>query len=365
MKAVINIIGEISPEQASLIGVISQYKAYEAATEIELRVNSVGGYVSEGDAIYNYVKSLGLPVTTIAVEKCMSIATKVFLAGDVRKVEAGCQFMIHNPFLDGITGDADALQAASEHVRVIENDFMKFYAKVLNLPIEAIKPLAKRETFLNEKQLIDLGFASEIIPGNYEPKQYKAVAKLNFNNNDMNNNKEVLSLLQRIEKSIMNFGKKYEAKNELTLIDEVSGTEVTFPNLEPDQVPSVGDTVSVTEGSFSFNGMKVEVAAGVVTEVEVLEAESMDEEKELMAKELEELKSKLAQYEDEVAKKDEEMAKLKAVAKLKVDLEKQLNEVKAMFSGEDDEALKRNHKEPKHEAKAAFKEVLTKMKNRK
>ena len=360
MKAIINISGEISPEVASLTDVIAQFKAFEIPTSIEVNVDSVGGYVSEGDAIHDYLKSLKLPITTIAKEKCMSIATKVFLVGDIRKVEDSCSFMIHNPFLEDVSGDADYLAEASKHVRAIENSFMKYYSDRLGLPIEAIKPLAKRETYLNSKQLLDLGFATEIIETsiNQAAKNFKAVAKLNIK---MSDNKEVLTFLERIEQKIMNFGKG--AKAELILQDEASGQELIFPDLEPDQTPGEGDTVTAEDGTYTVSGVVMVVQGGKVVETE--EAESMDDEKEQMKKEMEEMKSQLEKYESESKEKEEELAKFKAQAKMKAELEKQLKEVKAMVSGYDPEEGKRSPKDPtKTEAKSSFKEVLNQLKKK-
>jgi len=318
MEAIINIHGEII--EGTLIDVVSQFKKAVEPTSILVNISSVGGYVHEGDAIYNYLKALNLPITTVAKEVCASIATKIFLAGDIRKVEKGTDFLIHNPFYDKISGDAKMLEEASKSVKETENDLNKFYAKVLNLPIEAIAPLTDNETYLNEDQLIALGFAHEIIGSDKTAQHtYKAVAKINIKtNNNMNENKEVKSMLQELLDGFKVFAKGFKAKNILELTDS-NGTMLVFPDLEPDQAVAVGDSVTADNGSYIMtDGTTIVVLDGLVSEIipaEDSELDKIKEENQALKVELENLRA-------------ENVAKQEAMAKF----EKQLEKVKSMVT---------------------------------
>jgi len=326
MEAIININGEIT--DGSLIDVVSQFKKAIEPASILVNITSVGGYVDEGDAIYNYLKALNLPITTVAKKVCASIATKIFLAGDIRKVEKGTDFLIHNPFIDGISGDAKILEDASKSVKETENDLNKFYAKSLNLPIEAIAPLTNNETYLNEEQLVALGFAHEIIEtNNIAPHTYKAVAKINLKTNNMNETKEVKSMLQELMDGFKIFAKGFKPKNILELTD-VNGVMLTFNDLEPDQAVSVGDSVTAEDGSYIMaDGTTIVVASNSVAEIIPAEENELDkikEENQILKTELETLKA-------------ENQAKEVAMAKF----EKQLEKVKAMVGDYDPSENKR------------------------
>jgi len=313
MEAIINIQGEII--EGTLIDVVSQFKKAVQPTSILVNISSVGGFVHEGDAIYNFLKSYNLPITTVAKEVCASIATKIFLAGDIRKVEKGTDFLIHNPFYDKISGDAKMLEEASKSVKETENDLNKFYAKVLNLPIEAIAPLTDNETYLNEEQLIALGFAHEIINNDKTaPNTYKAVAKINIKTNNMNDNKEVKSMLQELLDGFKIFAKGNKAKNILELTD-ANGVMLTFPNLEPDQEISVGDSVTADNGSYIMvDGATIVVLDGVVSEIipaEDSELDKIKEENQALKVELENLRAENIAKEEAMAKFESQLEKVK------------------------------------------------------
>ena len=315
MEAIININGEIG--DSSLIDVVSQFKKFDSPTSLTVNITSVGGYVEQGDAIYNYLKALNLPITTIAKQVCASIATKIFLAGDIRKVEKGTDFLIHNPFIDGISGDASQLDEASKEVKAIENSLNKFYADALNLPVEAIAPLTKNETFLNENQLISLGFATEILDSeNTATNTYKAVAKINLKTNNMSDQKEVKSMLQELLDGFKVFAKGFKPKAMLELTD-ASGTMLVFPDLEPDQEVSVDDTVTAEDGSYTMpDGTVIEVAGGKVTAITPVsndEPSELEAENAALRTELEELKASNKVKEEAMAKFEKQLEKVKAM----------------------------------------------------
>ena len=155
------LIGSFDEETGvELIDVITQVKKQPTATSFEVYINSEGGVVDTGYDIYNYLKSLGLPVTTIGSGMVASIATVIFMAGTKRLVRPNTEFMIHLP-MGGIEyATAEEMEYHSKHLKEVENKIVQFYSKELNLNKEAISPLLKNESWLNNQQLIDLGFVT-------------------------------------------------------------------------------------------------------------------------------------------------------------------------------------------------------------
>ena len=67
-------------------------------TDIHVYINSGGGSVTEGWAIYDKLKASGKTVTTIGEGIVGSIATVIYMAGSVRKLHENSKFFIHNPY---------------------------------------------------------------------------------------------------------------------------------------------------------------------------------------------------------------------------------------------------------------------------
>lgn len=148
----------------NLLSVIDQVATYPEATAFEISINSPGGYVDVGDAIYDYLlglKKKDVILTTIQTGLIGSIATKLFLVGDRRIVDDRYKFWIHNPFQENVSGDADALQAAADAVGATEKSLRKFYAEFTQITDEGLDGLMKIETGLTADQCIKFKFATE------------------------------------------------------------------------------------------------------------------------------------------------------------------------------------------------------------
>jgi len=148
----------------NLLSVIDQVANFPDAIAYEVSINSPGGYVDVGDAIYDYLLSLkkqGKTITTIQTGLIGSIATKLFLAGDRRIADDRYQFWIHNPFQEGVSGDADAMQAAADLLGATEKNLRKFYAEFTQISDEGLDGLMKIETGLTADQCIKFKFATE------------------------------------------------------------------------------------------------------------------------------------------------------------------------------------------------------------
>ena len=124
----INIVGSIGGWEVSLQNVMEQVKTAGAVDEYLVVINSGGGEVFEGYAIYNYLLSLNKPITTRGVGIVASIATVIFLAGKKRQLYNNTQFLIHNPW-SMTEGDANEFIKKAEELKNIENNLIDFYVQ--------------------------------------------------------------------------------------------------------------------------------------------------------------------------------------------------------------------------------------------
>ena len=133
-------------------------------SSITVHINSVGGDLYAGLAIYNRLKGLAGTVVTINDGLAASAGSLIFQAGDVRKMNAGSNLMIHGAagLLYGYYQVQD-LKAAIKQLDAHNRAGINVYAERTGRPVEEIKPLVDRETWMTGQDAVDQGFADEVI----------------------------------------------------------------------------------------------------------------------------------------------------------------------------------------------------------
>lgn len=96
----------------SASGIVNELQSLDAK-EINVHINSYGGEVAEGLAIYNTLKNSGMKVTTICDGFACSAASVIFMAGDERIINEASLLMIHNAWTYA-NGNATELRKAAE-----------------------------------------------------------------------------------------------------------------------------------------------------------------------------------------------------------------------------------------------------------
>lgn len=128
---------------------------------LTVRINSYGGEVAEGLAIYNLLKSYEGEVTTICDGFACSAASVVFMAGAKRIMPRSSLLMIHNAWT-WASGDADDLRKAADDLEKITQPSVEIYTSVSNLDADEIKAMMDAETWIDADEALDFGFATEI-----------------------------------------------------------------------------------------------------------------------------------------------------------------------------------------------------------
>ena len=307
-----------------LIDIISQVRKQPEATAFEVHINSIGGRVDTGFDIYNYLKSLGLPLITIGSGMVASMATVIFMAGDKRVVSPGTKFMIHLPMGGIENATSEDLDIYAKDLKAVENKIVDFYSKEIGIQKEAITPLLKNETWLTEKQIYDLGFATL-------ETDLTIAAKVKNNNNQkskkMADKKSKFAQVMQILT-----GKDPVAK----IVFAADDKEINFPDLGEEDEVVVGAKATIdgatAEGEITAADGRIFVfEAGVLTEIkekvveeDVTEEEMIDaflEMAGLVATNVQDIQAIKAQYSELKKEKDDYKARLEKaegiIAKLK------------------------------------------------
>lgn len=148
--------GEISAQILS-----KQLEALGDVNEINVYINSYGGEVAEGLAIYNALKRHKAKVVTYCDGFAASIASVIFMAGDERIMNDSSLLMIHNAWSYG-QGNAEQLRKQADDLDKITQASVIAYMAHSTLSEEEIKALMDKETWILPEEALEYGFATGI-----------------------------------------------------------------------------------------------------------------------------------------------------------------------------------------------------------
>lgn len=133
--------------------------------DIMLYINSPGGSISAGMAIYDTMKYLKCEVSTLCIGMAASMAAFLLASGakGKRKALPNSEVMIHQP-LGGTEGQATDILIHAEHIRRIKQKMNEELAKNTGNPLERIQADTERDNFMTAEQALEYGIIDEIIP---------------------------------------------------------------------------------------------------------------------------------------------------------------------------------------------------------
>lgn len=134
-------------------------KLDSSVNEISVRINSPGGDVFHGLAIYNRLKQHKAKVTVHIDGWAASIASIIALAGDEVIMGEGAQFMIHLPWTFAM-GNRMELDNTVNRLMDVEEQMISIYAKRSGLDRAEIKAMLEKETWMDADTAIEHGFVT-------------------------------------------------------------------------------------------------------------------------------------------------------------------------------------------------------------
>jgi ATP-dependent Clp endopeptidase proteolytic subunit ClpP len=124
-------------------------------------INSYGGEIDEGVAIYNFLNRFPGNVTIRVDGMAASIASIIAMAGDTVIMPKSSLMFIHNPWTMA-AGDADQLQREAANLEKRKASLMAIYSDKTGLPAEELSKIMDDETLLNAEEAVAMGFADVI-----------------------------------------------------------------------------------------------------------------------------------------------------------------------------------------------------------
>ncbi len=156
---------EIGPETASLV--VAQLLFLESEDpdkDISLYINSPGGLISAGMAIYDTMQYIRPDVSTICVGMAASMAAFLLAAGakGKRYVLPNAEVMIHQP-LGGMQGQAEDMRIAAEHILKTRERMNRILAEKTGQPYEKVAADTDRDNYLTAEEAVAYGLADKIV----------------------------------------------------------------------------------------------------------------------------------------------------------------------------------------------------------
>ncbi|MBE6610734.1 MAG: ATP-dependent Clp endopeptidase proteolytic subunit ClpP [Ruminococcaceae bacterium] len=162
---IIFLADEVNDTTASLIVAQLLYlESQDADKDISFYINSPGGSVSAGFAIYDTMNYIKCDVSTICVGMAASMGAFLLSAGAKGKRLAlpNSEIMIHQP-LGGYQGQASDIKIHSEHILRTKDKLNRILAANTGKPLELIEKDTDRDNFLTAQQALEYGLIDKVI----------------------------------------------------------------------------------------------------------------------------------------------------------------------------------------------------------
>lgn len=162
---------EVNDASASLVVAQMLYlEAKDPDKDIQLYINSPGGSITAGMAIYDTMQYIKCDVSTICVGMAASMGAFLLTAGAKGKRFAlpNSEIMIHQPLLGGLQGQATDIQIHAERIIAIKKHLNEILAERSGQPIDVICADTERDNFMTAEEAKKYGLIDKVITSRNE-----------------------------------------------------------------------------------------------------------------------------------------------------------------------------------------------------
>jgi len=163
---IIFITGAIDDTLANLI--IAQMlflQSEDPAKNIDLYVNSPGGIVQSGLAIYDTMQLIAPPVSTWCIGLAASMGALILAAGTAGRRFAlpNCRILIHQPHADRLGGQATDIDIQAREMLYTRDTINRIFAKHTGQPLEKVAKDADRDFYMSADEAKAYGLVDEVV----------------------------------------------------------------------------------------------------------------------------------------------------------------------------------------------------------
>ena len=163
---IIMLSDEVNDATASLVVAQLLYlEGQDPDKDIQLYINSPGGSITSGMAIFDTMQYVKCDVSTICIGMAASMGSFLLAAGAKGKRFAlpNSEIMIHQPSLGGLQGQATDIKIHAEHLIRTKQKLNKLYSDFTGKPIEVIDRDVERDNFMTAEEAVAYGLVDKVI----------------------------------------------------------------------------------------------------------------------------------------------------------------------------------------------------------
>lgn len=163
-ERIIFITGPIDDTTASLVSAQLLFLESEnPKKDVQMYINSPGGYVTGGLAIYDTMQYIRCPISTVCIGQAASMGSLLLAAGEKGKRTAlpNARVMVHQPS-GGYRGVATDIERHAEEIMDLKTRLNNIYVKHTGQSYDAIEQKLDRDTFMTAEEALEFGIIDQV-----------------------------------------------------------------------------------------------------------------------------------------------------------------------------------------------------------
>lgn len=178
-ERIIFLTGQVYDGVASLI--CAQFLFLESENpnkDISFYINSPGGVVSSGLAIYDTMQYIRSPVNTVCIGQAASMGSLLLCAGEKGKRFAlpNSRIMVHQPS-GGAQGQASDIEIQAKEILHLRRRLNQIYVEHTGQPLDAIEAKLERDSYMSAQEAKDFGIVDEVVKSQPLPTEAVTAVK--------------------------------------------------------------------------------------------------------------------------------------------------------------------------------------------
>ena len=160
----VELVGEVDAGTVNaLVRELRYLQREDPDGEITLYINSPGGSVDSGLALYDVMQAVSCPIRTVCVGLAASMAALIFVSGNRRDMLPHSRLMIHDPLIVQTGGSALRIKAVSDDLMETRKIVAEVIAQHAGKSLEEVLEKTATDSFFRAEEAVVYGLADNII----------------------------------------------------------------------------------------------------------------------------------------------------------------------------------------------------------
>ncbi len=160
----VELVGEVNADSVNaLVRQLRYLQRQDPEGEITLYINSPGGSVDSGMALYDVMQAVSCPVRTVCVGLAASMAALLFVSGKRREMLPHSRLMIHDPLIVQTGGSALKLKAISDDLMETRQIIARVIADHSGKSMEEVLAKTATDSYFRAEEAVEFGLADRVV----------------------------------------------------------------------------------------------------------------------------------------------------------------------------------------------------------